>query len=187
MLEQTAAEKPTVVEKPAEKSADKPAETASIPVENHRHQPGPREKAIAKPAAAPAAPAVAAAPVVAAPDATPPVEATVAVPRRASRRQRTGACGHRAAAGAPATVRRARRKLRASRIRLKTSYLRRRVGWIRARWLRRSRQRRLFGRFRHRSSFSTPAAGARWRWLRRSASVQPPPAGRATSRHPRGR
>lgn len=78
MLEQTAAEKPAVVEKPAEKSADKPAETASIPVETRRHQPGAREKAIAKSVAAPSAPAVAAAPVVAAPNTAPPVEAAVA-------------------------------------------------------------------------------------------------------------
>jgi hypothetical protein len=73
ILEQTAAEKPAAaekpvaVEKPAEKSADKPAETASIPAETRRHTPVPREKVIAKPAAAPAAPTVAAAPVVAAP------------------------------------------------------------------------------------------------------------------------
>jgi len=76
MLEQTAAEKPAVVEKPAvaekpiEKSADKPAETASLPAETRRHTPAPREKAVAKSAPAPVAqptPAVAAAPVVAAP------------------------------------------------------------------------------------------------------------------------
>ncbi len=78
MLEQTAAERAAVVEKPVEKSADKPAETASVPVETRRHQPGPREKAIAKSVAAPSAPAVAAAPVVAAPNTAPPVEATVA-------------------------------------------------------------------------------------------------------------
>ncbi len=76
MLEQTAAEKPAVVEKPAvaekpiEKSADKPAETASLPAETRRHTPAPREKVVAKSAPAPVAPptpAVAAAPVVAAP------------------------------------------------------------------------------------------------------------------------
>ena len=72
MLEQTAAEKPAMAEKPAgaekpaEKSADRPAETASLP----RHAPAPREKVVAKSVAAPVAPstpAVAAAPVLAAP------------------------------------------------------------------------------------------------------------------------
>jgi hypothetical protein len=68
ILEKTATEKPTVV--------DKPAETASLPVETRRHQPAPREKAVAKavqtPAPAPVqTPAPAAAP-------TPPVEAAVA-------------------------------------------------------------------------------------------------------------
>ena len=77
MLEQTAAEKPAVVEKsvvtekPIEKSADKPAETASLPADTRRHAPAPREKVVAKsvaaPAAAPSPPAVAVAPVVAAP------------------------------------------------------------------------------------------------------------------------
>jgi len=72
MLEQTAAEKPAMAEKPAgaekpaEKSADRPAETASLP----RHAPAPREKekVVAKSVAAPVAPstpAVAATPVVA--------------------------------------------------------------------------------------------------------------------------
>jgi hypothetical protein len=85
MIEQTAAEKPTVVEKavekPAEKSADAPAETASIPVETRHYQPGPREKTVAKSVAAPVAPAAAmvvVAPVVAAPTTVPPVEAAVA-------------------------------------------------------------------------------------------------------------
>jgi hypothetical protein len=85
MIEQTAAEKPTVVEKavekPVEKSADTPAETASIPIETRHYQPGPREKTVAKSVAAPvvpAAPTVAAAPVVAAPTTVPPVEAAVA-------------------------------------------------------------------------------------------------------------
>jgi hypothetical protein len=76
MLEKTAAEKPAMAEKPAEKSADKPAETASIPVETRRHQPAPRERAIARPVPAPVQPAVA--PVIAAPNAAPPVEAAVA-------------------------------------------------------------------------------------------------------------
>jgi hypothetical protein len=83
MIEQTAAERPTVVEKavekPVEKSADTPAETASIPVEPRHYQPAPREKTVAKSAAAPVAPAaptVAAAPVVAPPATT--VEAAIA-------------------------------------------------------------------------------------------------------------
>jgi hypothetical protein len=76
MLEQTAAEKPAVVEKPVvaekpmEKSADKPAETASLPADTRRHTPAPREKVVAKSVAVPVPPpnpAVAAAPVVAAP------------------------------------------------------------------------------------------------------------------------
>jgi hypothetical protein len=73
MIEKTAAEKPTAVEKPAEKAADKPVETASIPpVGTRRHQPAPREKAIAKAVPAqvqPAAPV--SAPVVAAPGTVP--------------------------------------------------------------------------------------------------------------------
>jgi len=71
MIEQTAAEKPTVVEK----SAEKPAETGSVPAETRRQQPGPREKVIAKSVTPPVAPAaVAAAPVVAAPNTAPAVE-----------------------------------------------------------------------------------------------------------------
>jgi hypothetical protein len=79
MIETRAAEKPATVEKPAEKSADKPAETASIPVEpRHRAPPPPlREKAIAKVAPAPVAPVIAA-PAVVPPNATPSVEAAVA-------------------------------------------------------------------------------------------------------------
>ena len=52
-----------------EKPADKPAETASVPADTRRRAPAmrEREKVIAKPVAAPAAPSVAAAPVVAAP------------------------------------------------------------------------------------------------------------------------
>jgi len=84
MLEQTAAEKPAVVEKsvvtekPIEKSADKPAETASLPADTRRHTPAAREKVVAKSAPAPVAPpapAVAAAPVVA-----PAAEAAPAAP-----------------------------------------------------------------------------------------------------------
>lgn len=85
MIEQTAAERPTVVEKavekPVEKPADAPAETASIPVETHHYQPGPREKTVAKSVPAPVmptAPTPVVAPVVAAPTTVPPVEAAVA-------------------------------------------------------------------------------------------------------------
>ena len=80
MIEKTAAEKPIVVERPAEKSADKPAETASIPAATRRHQPTPREKAVAKAVPAKAQPAASvAAPVVAAPATAPapPVEAAI--------------------------------------------------------------------------------------------------------------
>ena len=80
VIEKTAAEKPIVVEKPAEKSADKPAETASIPAGTRRHQPAPREKAVAKAVPAPVPPAASvSAPVVAAPAtvSAPPVEATI--------------------------------------------------------------------------------------------------------------
>jgi hypothetical protein len=61
ILEKTAAEKPAAV--------DKPAETVTLPVEQHRHQPLLREKAAAK---AVQSPAPSAAPV------TPPVEAAAA-------------------------------------------------------------------------------------------------------------
>ena len=80
MIEKTAAEKPIAVEKPAEKSADKPAETARIPAGTRRHQPAPREKAVAKAVPAPAQPAASvSAPVVAAPGTVPapPVEAAI--------------------------------------------------------------------------------------------------------------
>jgi hypothetical protein len=80
MIEKTAAEKPIMVEKPVEKSADKPAETASIPAGTRRHQPTPREKAVAKAVPAPAQSATpASAPVVAAPGTVPapPVEAAI--------------------------------------------------------------------------------------------------------------
>src|SRR5260370_12753393 len=78
MIEKTAAEKPIVVEKPAEKSADKPAETASIPAGTRRHQPTPREKAVAKAVPAPAQPAASvSAPVVAPPPTLPPVQAAI--------------------------------------------------------------------------------------------------------------
>ncbi len=78
MIEKAAAEKPAVVEKPAEKSVDKPAETASVPLDTRRQQAVPREKTVARSAPAPAAPstpALTAAPAVATPNATPAVEA----------------------------------------------------------------------------------------------------------------
>ena len=75
----------SAAEKPAEKSADKPAETASIPVETRRHQP--REKAIAKsipapvqPSAPVSVPVVVAVPTTAPP--APPVEAATAPEER---------------------------------------------------------------------------------------------------------
>jgi hypothetical protein len=70
MIEKSAAERPATpadksqAEKSAEKSADKPAETASIPVDSHRKPAAPREKAVAKTAPPPV---VAAAPVTAPP------------------------------------------------------------------------------------------------------------------------
>jgi hypothetical protein len=60
MREKTAGEKPaaaeksTFVEKSSDKSAEKPGETASIPVETRRRQPGPREKGPFKSASVPA-------------------------------------------------------------------------------------------------------------------------------------
>ncbi|WP_454632058.1 hypothetical protein [Bradyrhizobium cenepequi] len=79
LMERTASEKATVTEKPAEKAteskpAEAPAETASIPpAEPRRHQPAPREKAVAKVTPAPAQqPAVVPA---AAPASPPPAEA----------------------------------------------------------------------------------------------------------------
>ena len=47
------------IDKAPEKSADKPAETASVPVETRRHQPAAREKAAARAAPAAVAPSVA--------------------------------------------------------------------------------------------------------------------------------
>lgn len=68
-----------VLEKPADKSTDRPAETASIPAETRRHQPAPREKAVrvVLPALVQPAP-VQPAPVVATPSPALPVEAAVA-------------------------------------------------------------------------------------------------------------
>jgi hypothetical protein len=70
----------SLAEKPPEKSADKPAETASIPVETRRHQPAPREKAIAKAVPAPVQPSApaTAAPAVAASVTAPAAEVAVA-------------------------------------------------------------------------------------------------------------
>jgi hypothetical protein len=87
LMERTASEKATVTEKPAEKateskSAEAPAETASIPpAESRRHQPAPREKAVAKvtPAPAPVQPVVAPA---AASTSPPPAEAAAAPEER---------------------------------------------------------------------------------------------------------
>jgi hypothetical protein len=85
VLDKSAAEKPAA-EKTADKTADKPAETASIPSETRRHQPAAREKSVAKtvPAPQPAAPAVV--PVVATPNVvaapTPPVEAATPAEER---------------------------------------------------------------------------------------------------------
>ena len=82
ILERSAVEKPA--EKSPEKLADKPAETASIPVNTQRHQPAPREKPVAKAAPVPTQPSIAVvAPVVAAPaNPAPPVEASVAPEER---------------------------------------------------------------------------------------------------------
>jgi hypothetical protein len=76
----------SAAEKPADKAAVKPAETASIPSDTRRHQPAAREKTVAKtvPAPQPAAPAVV--PVVATPNVvaapTPPVEAATPAEER---------------------------------------------------------------------------------------------------------
>jgi hypothetical protein len=76
LLEKNAAAEKSVVEKPAEKAADKPAETASIPTEPRRHAPASREKSVAKVTVS------APAPVVVAPNTAPPVEAATAVEER---------------------------------------------------------------------------------------------------------
>jgi hypothetical protein len=74
----------SAVEKPIEKPADRPAETASIPVETRRHQPMQREKAIARSAPAPVVQpsAPVSAPVVAAPNTAAAVEAATAPEER---------------------------------------------------------------------------------------------------------
>jgi hypothetical protein len=71
IIEKTAAEQPTV--------ADKPAENTSPPLETRRHQPAPREKAVAKAVQTPAPASVQTPAPTAAPVAPTPVEAT-AVP-----------------------------------------------------------------------------------------------------------
>ena len=80
MIEKTVSEGPAAAtEKPqAEKSTDKPAETASIPMVEPRRKPAaPREKAVAK-----ATPPQVAAPVVAAPVTVPPTEPAAASDER---------------------------------------------------------------------------------------------------------
>jgi hypothetical protein len=73
----------SVADKPVEKSAEKPAETASIPAETRRHPANPREKAVAKTIPVqPVTPVVE--PVVAAPNTAPPVEAAIAPDRDAN-------------------------------------------------------------------------------------------------------
>jgi hypothetical protein len=87
-ISERAALEKSAVEKPAEKSADKPADTASIPADTRRHPPAPREKTAAKTVPAPVQPSgpavlpVAATPDVAAPNAAPPVEAAIAPEER---------------------------------------------------------------------------------------------------------
>ena len=81
IMERTAAERPTVIEKPQEKadvkSTDAPVETASIPADPRRHAATPREKirVVLPSPVQPAASAVA-------PVAVPPVEAAVAPEER---------------------------------------------------------------------------------------------------------
>ena len=65
----------SAADKPAEKSADKPAETASIPADTRRHPSGSREKTVAK--TAPAVVPAVATPEVATPNTAAPVEAAV--------------------------------------------------------------------------------------------------------------
>ena len=92
LMEKTAAERPTVIEKSQDKSQDKaeakadvksadaPVETASIPADQRRHTAAPREKEkvrVVLPSPIQAVPS-AAAPVAATPTPAPPVEATVA-------------------------------------------------------------------------------------------------------------
>lgn len=69
----------TAAEKPAETVTEKPAETASLPVETRRHPPALREKAVAR--TVPAAPAPAVVPVISVPNPA-PAEATSAPDER---------------------------------------------------------------------------------------------------------
>jgi hypothetical protein len=80
-ISERAALEKSAVEKPAEKSADKPADTASIPADTRRHPPA---KTAAKTVPAPVQPSgpVVATPDVAAPNAAPPVEAAIAPEER---------------------------------------------------------------------------------------------------------
>ena len=86
MLERSAVEKPQekVQDGAGAKSADRPVETASIPVDTRRNQPATREKTVARTVTAsppqPSVPAVV--PVVAAPVPAPPVEAAIAPQER---------------------------------------------------------------------------------------------------------
>ena len=81
--EKSAAKEKSADKDKSDKSADRPGETASIPVETRRQQPAPREKAIAKAVPHPAQPVVpAVVPVVAAPNPAPPVEAATAAEER---------------------------------------------------------------------------------------------------------
>jgi hypothetical protein len=74
--EKASLEKSTT-EKPVEKPADKPAETASIPADTRRRPSGPREKTAAKTVPAPAVVPAVATPDVAAPNTAHPVEAAI--------------------------------------------------------------------------------------------------------------
>jgi hypothetical protein len=82
IAEKSILDKPTS-EKPADKSADKPSETASLPVEARRHQPASREKTASKPMSPPVQSSAsqlstsAMVPVVAAPNTAPPAEVSV--------------------------------------------------------------------------------------------------------------
>ncbi len=87
VIERSAVEKAekSVADKPVEKSAEKPAETASIPADTRRRPASPRERerAVAKTIPAqPVTPVVE--PVVAAPNTAPPVEASIAPDRDAN-------------------------------------------------------------------------------------------------------
>ena len=103
LLERSASEKAVVTEKPQEKTdakadaksqdaksqdakpTDTPAETASIPADQRRHAPAPRERAAVRVVLpSPVQPITPAAPVVVTPNPAPPVEAAVAPERDAN-------------------------------------------------------------------------------------------------------